>query len=48
MNRGSIIESTTKLDLFTKLYDISNENERKFREYHIQTVGYGFTKGYSY
>ena len=48
MQKGSIIESTTKLDLFNRMFDIQNENERKFRDYHIQTKGYGLMHGWSY
>ena len=32
---GSILEATTKMHLFHKMYDIQNENERKFRDYHV-------------
>lgn len=45
---GSILEATTKMHLFHKMYDIQNENERKFRDYHVQTIGWGFMKGWSY
>lgn len=45
---GSIRESNAKLTAFRRLIDATKENERLNRDYHIETLGYGLTEGWSY
>lgn len=45
---GSDLESYNKMDLFLRMFDVQNENERKFRDWHIETPGYGLFRGYKY
>lgn len=44
---GSDLESHNKMDLFLRMFDVQNENERKFRDWNIGAKGYGLTKGRS-
>lgn len=44
---GSDLESHTKMDLFLRMFDVQNENERKFRDWNIGAKGYGLTRGRS-
>lgn len=46
--KGSMYESQTKLALFMRKMDVQNENERKFRDYHIGTPGWEMFRGFSY
>lgn len=46
--KGSDLESRDRMTLFLKEFDAENDNQREFRDYHIQTPGYQLTKGYSY
>lgn len=47
-HKGSINESLDKMNLFLREFDAENENQRYFRDYHIETPGYKFFNGYSY
>ena len=44
---GSDLESHNKMDLFLRMFDVQNENERKFRDWNIGAKGYGLTRGRS-
>lgn len=45
---GSDLESHTKMDLFLRMFDVQNQNERNFRDWNIGAKGYGLTKGRSF
>lgn len=45
--KGSIQDSHNKLALFLRRYNFQTSNERTSKEWHIQSKGYGITKGRS-
>lgn len=45
--KGGIVEIKNKLTLFSRHMDIQNDNQREFRNWHIETVGWSTFMGYS-